>query len=32
MDYAEAQAETWVPGDAAERLLEAISSIPAGAR
>ncbi len=29
MDYAEAQAETWVPGEAAERLLEAIAGLHA---
>lgn len=32
MDYAEAQAETWVPGEAAERLLEAISRVHAEIR
>ncbi len=29
MDYAESQAETWVPGEAAEQLLEVISSLHA---
>ena len=32
MDYAEAQAETWIPGEAAERLLEAISRVHAEIR
>jgi len=31
MDYAESQAETWVPDEAAERLLEAIAAVHVGA-